>query len=212
MFTQGAILLRLSPWGRSHLISLIDKKRSHWAHDAGHFVLVSLIDAFVYVFFLKMQWLQVVPTSPKTFLWSFLFMFVWSEIWFYFVHRALHWPSLYHIHKVHHQSTQPNPFTAHAFSTSERILFLSGSLAAAALASHFEPFCIAGIVAYVLLSALGLIVEHSHIEILSQPFRSGRWGRWIVSPSDHSAHHSQASVNFGLFTKFIDRWLKTIAN
>jgi sterol desaturase/sphingolipid hydroxylase (fatty acid hydroxylase superfamily) len=207
--TEGAIFLRMSNWGRSHLISLVDVRRSHWVHDAKHFVLVSLIDAFVYVFFLKQGWIRLEEGGWQSFLWSFAFMFFWSELWFYFVHRALHSPVLFRIHRVHHMSTQPNPFTAHAFSTSERIIFLVGTLGAAAFVSQFRPLSLAGIVAYVFLSALGLIIEHSHVEVFSKQFRTSLVGRWIVSPSDHSVHHAHPSVNFGLFTKFFDQWLKT---
>ena len=48
----------------------------------------------------------ILAFTPETwwcFLYTFLIVFVWTEIWHYFSHRAMHHRSLLWIHREHHK-------------------------------------------------------------------------------------------------------------
>ena len=47
---------------------------------------------------------------------SAVLFLVWTDFAIYWVHRWLHWPSVYkHLHKPHHKWVIPTPFASHAF-------------------------------------------------------------------------------------------------
>lgn len=58
-------------------------------------------------------WMDPRLPSLKTLIIDFLFGMAASEVMFYYVHRALHHPSIYvYIHKMHHKYTAPISFAA----------------------------------------------------------------------------------------------------
>lgn len=76
-------------------------------------------------------WLPRMDDTPKSYPRKLLEMFVidqWSDLHFYMVHRFLHdGPSwLYmHVHSVHHQSFNPNPFSGLSMHPLESTLYFS---------------------------------------------------------------------------------------
>ena len=54
---------------------------------------------------------------------SFLFLFLFHDTYFYWMHRLVHHPKLFNlIHRVHHLSTNPSPLAAQAFHPLEALL------------------------------------------------------------------------------------------
>jgi lathosterol oxidase len=54
---------------------------------------------------------------------SFLWLILLHDTWFYWIHRMMHHPLLYKkIHLIHHKSTNPSPFAAFAFHPLEAIV------------------------------------------------------------------------------------------
>src|SRR3954469_8779043 len=90
---------------------------------------------------------------PETLLnisYTFIIVFVWTEIWHYFSHRAMHHKSLLFIHRLHHESKITNPISSISFSFLEKFIFSAGIISFVALISDFIPISFYGIVAYYL--------------------------------------------------------------
>jgi len=51
---------------------------------------------------------------------TFLLTFIWTEIWHYASHVAMHTRSLHAIHKEHHKSRVPSPWSSVSFSLLEK--------------------------------------------------------------------------------------------
>lgn len=110
-----------------------------------------------------------------------LLLYLWGDTHFYWTHRLLHTPWLYrNVHKVHHRSFNPNPFSGLSMHWFEQIVYFS----AAPLIFWCAPWW--------LTRALckGLIVF---------PLE-GHWGfgSWSHEPSyNHYIHHAKFNWNFG---------------
>src|SRR5580704_12374046 len=53
---------------------------------------------------------------------SFLWMFLLHDTYFYWMHRLMHQRFLYkYVHRIHHKSTNPSPWTAYAFHPFEAV-------------------------------------------------------------------------------------------
>lgn len=58
-----------------------------------------------------------------------IYSVLFTDIHFYFIHRSLHHKSIYkYIHKIHHESKNPTPFSGLSFHYIESILYFSASL------------------------------------------------------------------------------------
>eukprot|EP00928_Gymnodinium_smaydae_P067648 TRINITY_DN50642_c0_g1_i1.p1 TRINITY_DN50642_c0_g1~~TRINITY_DN50642_c0_g1_i1.p1 ORF type:complete len:294 (+),score=14.41 TRINITY_DN50642_c0_g1_i1:53-883(+) len=108
---------------------------------------------------------------------------LWSDFHFYWVHRLLHeskW--LYrHVHKVHHESHNPDPWSGLSFHPIEAALYLSSTLVVfllplTILQSDLLRF---GLIVSPIFGHLG----HGH--------ESWPWGY------DHFIHHAKFNYNFG---------------
>ena len=60
---------------------------------------------------------------------TFLFLPLFREVHFYFVHRLLHIPLLYNFsHYIHHKNVNPGPWSGIAMHWFEHMLYFSGTL------------------------------------------------------------------------------------
>ena len=126
---------------------------------------------------------------------------LWSDFHFYAYHRILHqvkW--LYkNVHKIHHESINPNPWSGLSFHP------LEGSL-------YFSALCIALIIPIpeimlhvfrlgLLLAPLGGHIGHG------LKMKQSEVGP-VVDVSHHYLHHQKFSFNYGsgLFGKIYDTW------
>ena len=110
-----------------------------------------------------------------------LAVFLFGDAHFYFSHRLLHTPYLFRrVHKVHHQSFNPDPFSGLSMHPVESMIYFS----MAPMISLFAPLWLTRVV------SKGLIVFplESH---------SG-FGSWDIEPSHaHYIHHAKVCYNYG---------------
>ncbi len=138
---------------------------------------------------------------------SFLVFFLIYDPYFYFSHAILHQPWLYkHVHKVHHLSLNPNPFSSYSFHPIEAfvsllyiypVMFL--------LPMSWELFW-----TIMVLSDIGNIGGHLGFELLPKSVVNSRVGHWITTPTHHNLHHQVPSSNFGLYWNGWDKLFKTM--
>ena len=154
--------------------------------------------------------LKAYPETLVNFAYTFIIVFVWTEIWHYFSHRLMHHKSLLWIHREHHKSKITNPLSSMSFSFIEKLMFSTGILAPIAALSAIIPISVYGIVAYYLFYFLTNALGHSNIEIRKPGYARTWIGRIFNTPSYHAMHHARYVKNYGLITSTLDRLFNTM--
>jgi sterol desaturase/sphingolipid hydroxylase (fatty acid hydroxylase superfamily) len=150
------------------------------------------------------------PETVLSFLYTFAIVFVWTEIWHYFSHRAMHHRSLLWIHREHHKSKITNPLSSISFSFMEKFIFSVGIIAPMALLSQVMPISFFGIVAYYIFYFVTNTLGHSNIEIRDPGYAQTWIGKIINTPTYHAMHHARYVKNYGLITSTLDRMFNTM--
>ena len=131
---------------------------------------------------------------------------VLHETAYYWLHRWMHHPKIYPwVHKVHHDSRIPSPWTAFSFHPIEG--FLEGLILPLILA--VVPMHLYAVVIYLTLMTLSSVVNHLDIEIYPKWFARHPVGKWLIGATHHSHHHRYHVFNYGLYFTFWDKWLGT---
>lgn len=144
--------------------------------------------------------------GPIWFVASLAILIVAHDAWFYWTHRLIHRPRLFRrLHKTHHRSMNPTPFTAYSFDTAEAAINAAfAPLIALALPFSFEAFAI-----FLMHMIARNVIGHSGYEI----FPARRDGRplfdFLTSVTHHDLHHAQAGWNYGLYFTWWDRLMGT---
>jgi sterol desaturase/sphingolipid hydroxylase (fatty acid hydroxylase superfamily) len=165
----------------------------------------ALIGAALYSGFLKDP-----DTTWLNFTYTFAIVFVWTEIWHYFSHRAMHHKSLLWIHLEHHKSKITNPLSSISFSFMEKFIFSAGIIAPVAVLSWYMPISFYGIVAYYIFYFVTNVLGHSNFEIRDPGYAQTWIGRIINTPAYHAMHHARFVKNYGLITSTLDRLFNTM--
>lgn len=137
---------------------------------------------------------------------SLVLIVIAHDAWFYWSHRLLHHRKLFRrMHRLHHKSHNPTPFTSYAFDTSEaavNALFLPAFVCLVPM----HPLAILGFVFHMMLrNALG----HCGYEV----FPAGADGKplfgWLTTVTHHDLHHADGRHNLGLYFVWWDRLMGT---
>ncbi len=143
-------------------------------------------------------------------LWYFPFSLVIvlliHETYYYWVHRWMHSPALYKkVHKVHHDSLAPSPWTAFSFHPWEATLeALILPIILIAIPLHFSV-----VLFYLMFMTISSVINHLDIEIYPERLQKSFFGRNFIGATHHHFHHSEFNTNYGLYFTFWDQWMKT---
>lgn len=137
---------------------------------------------------------------------SVFLMLVFDDTYFYWSHRLLHHPKLFrHIHKVHHYSVDPSPFTTYCFHPLEAaILFFGYRLVPSIIPVHALAVDI-----WLLLTLLNSIAIHLGYEIYPRWFTKSRLTNWKAPSTHHNMHHQRFKGNYALIFTWWDKLMKT---
>jgi len=126
-------------------------------------------------------------------------LFVWNEVHFFACHRLLHTRWLYrHVHRIHHESVIPTPFSTYSFHWVESLLLGSVMITAMLLGS----FSIWALLALPVFSILFNTIGHWNYNLLAGT------GRRSASV-EHGQHHRRVAGNYGFYLPFLDRLFGT---
>ncbi|MEO0920329.1 MAG: sterol desaturase family protein, partial [Pseudomonadota bacterium] len=120
-----------------------------------------------------------------------------QDWYFYWMHRIVHLAPFYdRVHKVHHLSTNPSPFSAFAFHPLEAILEIAIIfILALVLPLHPTALIVVGI-----LSLIYNVYGHLGYEIMPRFIAKGPLGCWLNTSAYHNQHHRTYRYNYGLYT------------
>jgi sterol desaturase/sphingolipid hydroxylase (fatty acid hydroxylase superfamily) len=136
---------------------------------------------------------------------SLALMIVAHDAYYYWTHRAMHSARWARVHKDHHKSNNPSPFSAYSFSLSEAAVMVSFVL----LWPLVCPTPWGVIPLFILHQIFRNTLAHCGYELA--PARAD--GRpvfdWLTTTTHHDLHHENAGYNFGLYFTWWDRWMGT---
>lgn len=124
------------------------------------------------------------------------------DAWFYWTHRAMHWPPLFRaMHAVHHASRPPTAWAAMSFHPSEA---LTGAIVIPALVFLIPIHVAALAVVLTVMTVMG-VTNHMGWELFPRAIVHGRAGRWLITATHHQRHHDRYRCNYGLYFRLWDR-------
>lgn len=137
---------------------------------------------------------------------SYLLVLILQDVFFYATHRLCHHPALFSwMHRGHHRSGQPTPWTSFAFDLPEAVLqalFL-------VLLVVSVPLHLITLLAVLTTMSVWAIVTHLGVGQLPDDFPHHWLGRWLIGPAHHGIHHRHIDRHFGLYFTFWDWLLET---
>lgn len=140
------------------------------------------------------------------FCFSFLLIVIIHDTYFYWMHRAVHHPKLFnHIHFVHHQSTNPTPFTSFSFHPLEGIL----EIIIIPILTFIFPIHLLALILFILFMTIYNVYGHLGFEIYPAWFNRNPILKWLNTSVNHNMHHHYFKGNYGLYFRFWDEWMGT---
>jgi len=137
----------------------------------------------------------------------FPLMLLMHDAYFYAMHRLMHHPILYkYVHRVHHLSTNPSPWTAYAFHPLEAIIE-AGIIPIIAFTLPVNPPALG---LFLLFQFFFNVYGHLGFELLPSKFHKSSIGKWISTGTAHNQHHQHFHGNYGLYTLIWDRLFGTL--
>jgi len=203
----SALWAERSLWAKSRQIIPAMLSRRKYALEILQGAKVLLVDALVTILLIRAEVFQFAPLAGVwEFIVTFLLLFVWVEIFFYYSHRLFHWPRFFWIHRHHHQASPLNPWTSLSFSLVERLVLLAGVSVIPALVSWWMPFPLEAYAAYFLFNYVLNVYGHLNVETVPPRFTGTRLGQVLNTSTYHALHHLRYRGHYGLFTSTLDRF------
>jgi sterol desaturase/sphingolipid hydroxylase (fatty acid hydroxylase superfamily) len=150
-------------------------------------------------------WTQMYVDAAEWPLWYipvsiFVYLFA-QDSWFYWTHRAMHWPRLFRIaHAVHHHSKPPTAWTAMSFHPVESLI---GTIVIPVMV-FIVPIHIGALGVVLAIATVMGVTNHMGWEIFPRRFVHSALGHWVITASHHERHHEEYRCNFGLYFRFWD--------
>lgn len=138
-----------------------------------------------------------------------LLTFALHDTYFYWAHRMMHHPRLYaRFHKVHHESTDPTPFTAYSFHPLEAVM---EGLAGAALIPLYIvlPWHSSIPVVWGLGQIFFNVIGHLGYEVYPSWWHRVPVLNQKTTATHHYLHHQMVGGNYGLYFRWWDKWCGT---
>ena len=127
---------------------------------------------------------------------------------YYFLHRAMHHPRLFWMHRWHHVSMVTTPMTGFSMHPAEAAGWLVGMLGPCIVLSQLDLLGFWGFFAWLSITWSGNIAGHANAELF--PLRSSRLTTVLSNPiSYHSLHHARFTGHYGFVAAFMDRLFGT---
>jgi sterol desaturase/sphingolipid hydroxylase (fatty acid hydroxylase superfamily) len=138
---------------------------------------------------------------PVWFVGLWMLIPLWRELHFYLMHRMIHWPLLYRtVHKYHHNSVNPTPWTGLAMHPVEHLLYFSGVVLYWFIPAH----------------PVHSVFHLAHCMLASAPGHVG-FDKVVVGKDnlidmpgyDHYLHHKFFECNYADGVVPYDKWFRT---
>ena len=204
-------------WGRERWRHrLVNRSFARWrqmrreiAYSASTALIFSLVGTGVVLGtragFLPM-YLHIAQHGWAYFAFTVVFLVVAQDTYFYWTHRAMHHPFVFRwMHRVHHMSHDPSPFSAYAFAPAEAFVHA----AFVPLVALWLPLHPAAVGVFLGFMIVRNVLGHLGLELFPHGFTRSRWTRWSTTTTHHTLHHRRVGTNYGLYFTWWDRAMGT---
>ena len=160
-----------------------------WSLGSG-VVVWSAYEAFM-LYALGRGWVTPLDAGAQPILFAAIFLAVplWESFWFYWIHRALHWPPLYRLaHAVHHRNDNIGPWSGLSMHPVEHVMYFGSVLIHFAISSHPVH-----VICHLMFYGLYAITTHTGFEGLL--FKNKK--RLHLGNFHHQIHHRYFECNYG---------------
>ncbi len=133
-------------------------------------------------------------------------MLLLHDAYFYWTHRLMHWKVIFkHVHKLHHEFTNPTPFTSYAFHPLEGLVQI-GILFVIVFTIPHHSSAVSIFFGYALIINLN---GHTGYEFSPRWYMKHRALKWINTSLHHNLHHQNVKSNYGFYFNFWDTIMNT---
>ncbi len=140
---------------------------------------------------------------------TFAAMLLGFQVFYWFLHRAMHTPALLVLHRWHHRSQVTTPLTGQSVSPGEAVGWAVGFVGLPWLFSLIAPVSFWGWVGYLAFNTFGNIVGHSNVEPTT-PAAATRAATWFANAFVfHSLHHARWNGHYSFQSALMDRLFGT---
>jgi lathosterol oxidase len=137
---------------------------------------------------------------------SIILMIVIHDAYFYWTHRFLHWKPVFKmVHKVHHRSINPTPFSSYCFHPVEALI----EVGIFPLIVFTIPYHVSALAVFAVYTLVLNVAGHTGYEFFPKGFATHKIWKWHNTPTHHNMHHKFTKCNYGLYFNFWDRVMKT---
>ncbi len=138
---------------------------------------------------------------------SVVLILVIQDFYFYWTHRLMHTGLFFKaVHKVHHDSITPSPWTAYSFSPWEAFIH---ALIMPIVAFLFPVHTLA-LVIFMTFQIIRNVLGHSGYEMFPSWVISNPILKYINTNINHDMHHQYFRYNFGLYSTVWDSIFGTV--
>lgn len=140
---------------------------------------------------------------------TFFAMLLGFQVYYWFLHRAMHTEALLPMHRWHHRSQVTTPLTGQSVSVLEALGWAVGLVAIPSAISQAIALSFWGWAGYLIFNVTGNVVGHSNIEP-TLPIAARRGPTWLVNTFlYHALHHARWNGHYSFQAALMDRLLGT---
>jgi lathosterol oxidase len=140
------------------------------------------------------------------YIFSILLMIALHDTYYYWTHRLLHWKKIFrYVHKTHHLSLNPTPFSAYALHPVEALLDVS----IIPIIVFTIPYHISAVTIFSAYTLGMNVLGHLGFEFFPTGFTRHKLFKWHNTPTHHNMHHRYVKYNFSIYFNFWDRVMGT---
>ncbi len=149
------------------------------------------------------------PSSTLRGALTFYAMLLGFQVYYWFLHRAMHHRAIVRVHRWHHRSQVTTPLTGQSMSAFEALGWMGGYVGLPWLFSLVTPLSFWGLVAYLAFNVFGNMVGHSNVEPTARVASSRGATLFANVFLFHSLHHARWNGHYSFQAALMDRIMGT---
>ncbi len=140
---------------------------------------------------------------------TFVGMLLGFQVFYWFLHRAMHTRRLVPIHRWHHRSQTTTPLTGQSMHPAEAALWMLGYVGLPVALSQLVPLGFWGWAGYLAFNVSGNVFAHANVEMTVEAGATRRASLFANAFIFHALHHARWTGHYGFQAAGMDRLMGT---
>jgi lathosterol oxidase len=185
----------------------IKREIKHSAISVAIFSLISVLLYYCIIHGYTKMYFSVTDHSILYLIFSPVIIILSHDALFYWSHRFMHIKKVFkYFHRIHHQSSNPSPFSIYAFQPGEAVIEYS----IYPIIFFLMPVHPIMILLFMLYNIFLNLAGHGGFEFVSKDIRKHFIFKWQNSVTNHDMHHTNSKYNYGFYFIFWDKLMNTL--